>query len=174
MVDSKGIGILGSRRPKKDRPVAKPRPEATVEAAKKADLGRPPTELEFALQAGEISERLKAFEEGEAELERSLAAAEVQVNGRRVVLSRIRTQEHVGLLLAEATREQMDAEAHYRAWRARLGLEIVTRAKKEVPEWRVRQLIESEPNYLTYQQGLARAAANVLILKAVWETWGDE
>jgi hypothetical protein len=165
VVDSKGIGIMARRRTKKPPP---------AEEAPAADLGRPPKEPEFALRAGEVSERLKECEAVETHLEGVLAAAEVRVNGHRVVLSRIRTQEHVGLLLAEATREQMDAEAHYRAWRARLGLGIVTNAKKEVPEWRVRQLIESEPNYLTYQQGLARAAANVLALKAVWETWGDE
>jgi len=108
------------------------------------------------------------------DLEGQLASATVLVNGSRVRLAQLRTQEHVGLLLAEATREQGETEAHYRAWRARLGVEIVTKAQKDVPEWRVRQLIESEPNYLTYQTAIARAAANVLALRAVWETWGDE
>lgn len=195
MGDFKGIGIMRPRPTKTDRPAANPKVEpragATVEgdpwevhntklerAAREleGDLGRSPTALEFILDAPNIGERLKAAEVADhnAHLEGCLAKTEIRVNGARVVLSKIRTQEHAGLLLAEATREQMDAESHYRAWRARLGLELVTKAKKEVPEWRVRQLIESEPNYLTYRTAIARAAANVLALKAVWETWGDE
>ncbi len=163
MADKSQIGIMSNRRTKPDRPAAKPRPEATAEG----DLERFPT-------MGEIMAAKIDPIDHNAELEGDLAKAEVKVNGVRVVLSKIRTQEQVGLLLAEATREQLDAEAHYRVWRARLGLDIVTKAKKEVPEWRVRQLIESEPNFLTYKQGIARAVANVLALKAVWETWGDE
>lgn len=160
------IGIMRNRPTKADRPATKPRPEATVDG----DLGRLPTERQFEIDAPNPEEVL----EHNAELEGLLAKAEVVVNGHRVRLSQIRTQEQAGLLLAEATREQRDAEAHYRLWRARLGLELVTRAKKEIPEWRVRQLIESEANYLTYQTGISRAEANVLALKAVWETWGDE
>ena len=162
MADKSQIGIMSNRRTKPDRPAAKPRPEATV------DTGRSPAPNTT------IAELTGVDIDHNAELEGDLAKAEVKVNGVRVVLSQIRTQEQVGLLLAEATREQLDAEAHYRVWRARLGLDIVTKAKKEVPEWRVRQLIESEPNFLTYKQGIARAVANVLALKAVWETWGDE
>lgn len=165
MADLKSIGVMRPRPAKKDRPAGevKPRPEATAEG----DLvrGAAPYHLMTAKIDG-VGHN--------AELEGDLAKAEVTVNGRRVVLSTIRTQEHAGLLLAEATREQLDAEAHYRYWRAGLGCQIVTKAKKEVPEWRVRQLIESEPNYLTFQTAISRATANVLALKAVWETWGDD
>lgn len=165
MTDLKSIGVMRPRPTKKDRPVGevKPRPEATAEG----DLGRLPTMYEL------MTIKVDGVDHN-AELEGKLAEAVVVVNGQRVALSTIRTQEHAGLLLAEATREQLDTEAHYRAWRARLGCEIVTKAKKEVPEWRVRQLIESEPNYLTFQTAISRATANVLALKAVWETWGDD
>lgn len=171
MTDLKSIGVMRPRPTKKDRPVgeAKPRPEATAEG----DLGRPPTMYEL-MNVKIDPEHVYPGVDHNAELEGDLAKAEVTVNGRRVVLSTIRTQEQAGLLLAEATREQLDAEAHYRYWRAGLGCQIVTKAKKEVPEWRVRQLIESEPNYLTFQTAISRAVANVLALKAVWETWGDD
>lgn len=168
MVDPK-LGVLRPRPTKSSPPAAKvkPRPEATVEG----DLGRPPTMRE--LMAMELNPEDVAGDHN-AELEGALAESAVTVNGRRVVLSKIRTQEHAGLLLADATAEQIRTEGHYRAWRARLGLEIVTHAKKELPEWRVRQLIESKPNYLTYQEAIAKATGHVMALRAVWETWGDE
>lgn len=166
------LGIMRRRQTQPDRPAAKaakvdPRPEAT------ADLGRPPTNVELALDAGNISARVNAYTEAEAELEGVFANTTVVVNGRRVLLAKLRTQEHVGLLLAEATRELMDTEAHYRAWRARLGLEIVAKAAKGVSEWRVRQIIEADPNYLVYREAIAKATVHVKILETVWETWGD-
>lgn len=157
------FGILGNRKRKRgettkpDRPAAMPRPEATAEG----DLGRMPTMGELA--AGPDSD-----------LEGHLAAVTVTVYGRTIHVSKVRSQEQIGILLAEATREQMEAEAHFRAWRARQGIEIVRHSAKGVPEWRVRQLTEAEPDFLTYQTAIARATANTMVLRAVWETWGDE
>lgn len=73
-----------------------------------------------------------------------------------------------GCKLAEAERELIQAEAHYRAWRATFANEVCAKSKKGTPpEWRVRTKIESQPKFLVYKDGLAEAAYNVRLLSSI-------
>ncbi len=81
------------------------------------------------------------------------------------------TPDHIaewGLHLAEAERELAQADAHYRAWRARQGKTICDAAKKGAPsEWKVKQAIDSVPDFITYKNGIADAHYNVRLLSSV-------
>jgi hypothetical protein len=71
----------------------------------------------------------------------------------------------LGVLLAKAEREKVQAEAHYRAWRANLANEICKSSKKGTPpEWRVKAQVEADPNYLQFQNGIAEATRNTILL----------
>ena len=100
----------------------------------------------------------------------------LQVNGSDVIVDfeqillqlRDKALAKWGGILAEAERELAQADASYRAWRATFANEVCAKSKKGTPpEWRVKAKLESQPNFLTYKNGLADAAYNVRLLTSV-------
>lgn len=76
----------------------------------------------------------------------------------------------VGALLAKATREQMRAEAHYRAWRGRTTVQV-SESKPKWSEWKVKAHVDSGDEFALYKEGLARAAHNVIYLQALVDSF---
>lgn len=77
-----------------------------------------------------------------------------------------RTLAGWGWHLAEAQLERDKADASYRAWKAREG---ANGKKKGEPEWKVKQKIESSPNFMAYKEGIALANFNVALLSHLVE-----
>jgi len=74
-----------------------------------------------------------------------------------------------GNVWAAAIQERDDADAHYRAWRARTTGEIL-KADPKLAEWKVKSKIEAHPNFLKYKHATAIAEGNVIQCKATFES----
>ena len=95
----------------------------------------------------------------------------ITINGTDYTLSTLldvksRAALVLPIRLAEAEREQIQADAHYRAWRAK---ETLTRAAKKdkPPEWKVRAGIESSDGFLRLKEAIAQAQYNVTLLRGL-------
>ena len=71
-----------------------------------------------------------------------------------------------GKILAAAEEQQMLIDAEYRQWRAIYTSGLIERDRR-ITEWRTRNRIETEPEFLKFKTGLAVALKHVLILRAV-------
>ena len=69
-----------------------------------------------------------------------------------------------GRILADAEAEKITADAIYRQWRANQG-NAIRKAVKGLPEWRVKQRIESQEAFLRFKQAEAACERNVTILR---------
>lgn len=78
---------------------------------------------------------------------------------------------HWGEAWAAAEQELMEADAHYRGWRAKLGEEMLEGAAKAPAEWKVKQVIEASPKFLEIKGQLALAKRNVIMLRVHCEAF---
>lgn len=72
-----------------------------------------------------------------------------------------------GSVWSAAVQEIGDADAHYRHWRAQKANEVL-KADPKLPEWKVRNRIESDPKFLVYKHALAVADNHVTLAKATF------
>ena len=77
---------------------------------------------------------------------------------------------YFGELWAQAEQEDIAADAHYRAWRAAKGEELL-QANEKLAEWKVAQAIESSPKFATIKDRLALGRRNVIALRAHYEAF---
>ena len=68
---------------------------------------------------------------------------------------------------AEEERVQMDTV--YRKWRAHTGLKILEKDPKAA-EWKVRQMVEAEPQFEKLKYALARAVHNTTLTRGIYES----
>jgi len=73
-------------------------------------------------------------------------------------------------LWAEAEREEMAADTYYRAWRAKQG-EALLAADPKLAEWKVRQMIESDPQFEVIKQQMGLARRNTIAIKGHFEAF---
>jgi hypothetical protein len=69
-----------------------------------------------------------------------------------------------------AEKERIQAEAHYRAWRGRLTLDILAANEKEA-EWKVKAKIEADPKFLQYKDAMAMSEENAVLAKGIFESF---
>jgi hypothetical protein len=72
---------------------------------------------------------------------------------------------YYGDLWSQAEEEAIQADAHYRAWRAEYGEKLLNSDPK-LAEWKVKQKVEASPKFLAIKERLAKAKRNVTILRA--------
>lgn len=77
---------------------------------------------------------------------------------------------YFGSLWAEAEREEMAADTYYRAWRAKQG-EHLLNADPKLAEWKVRQMIEADPQFQVIKDQLALARRNTIALRGHYEAF---
>ena len=75
-----------------------------------------------------------------------------------------------GSVWAASEGEKARVDTHYRAWRAEFGKQLLE-ADGKLAEWKVKQQIEASPKFKRYKEGVATAARNSVMLKAVFESW---
>jgi hypothetical protein len=63
-----------------------------------------------------------------------------------------------GSVLASATREQMEADASYREWRALVSEEYST-----LSEAKIKAKIEAHPKFMIYKKALAKLEENIIL-----------
>jgi len=71
-----------------------------------------------------------------------------------------------GQHLASAEEQKILIDAEYRQWRAIYSSNLIQQDRK-ISEWRTRNKIEAEPEFLKFKTGQAMAEKHVLILRAV-------
>jgi len=69
---------------------------------------------------------------------------------------------------AAAERETIQADAHYRSWRAK-AWKAVANAKPKPPEHAIKASVEADPKFLQYKEAIAAAAENVTLAKGVFQ-----
>lgn len=69
-----------------------------------------------------------------------------------------------GELLAACREEQIKADAAYRKWRAQIAAQALRKDPK-IGEWKVNAKIESDDQFLTFKQAIAKVEYNVVALK---------
>lgn len=72
-----------------------------------------------------------------------------------------------GELWGQAESQRVEADSDYRFWRAQLGESILNKDPK-IPEWKAKQKIEASPKFQRYKDGIAKAARNATMLRAVF------
>ena len=72
-----------------------------------------------------------------------------------------------GELQSQAEEQKVMADTNYRLWRAGFGEAILSRDPK-MAEWKVKQKIEASPKFRTYKEGIAKAARNSTVLRAIF------
>ncbi len=76
-----------------------------------------------------------------------------------------------GEMHAAAEQELMEADAHYRGWRAKLGEEMLEGVAKPPAEWKVKQAIEASPKFVEIKGRLALAKRNAIMLRTHCEAF---
>jgi hypothetical protein len=69
---------------------------------------------------------------------------------------------------ASAAEQQMDVDAHYRAWRATRTRELLSEDPK-LAEWKLKAELESDPNFLKYKRAIAHAERAVILARGMFE-----
>jgi len=70
-----------------------------------------------------------------------------------------------GRMWAEAEAEKEVADARYRAWRAKFTKRVLEEGEK-LPEWKVKNMIESSKQFLAFKEEYAEAVRNSVMLRA--------
>ena len=70
--------------------------------------------------------------------------------------------------LAEAEYEACMVEAHYRAWAAEVGCQLLAKDGK-LAEWKVRQSMHDHPSYRHYKEAIAMSRRNVTMVQGIVE-----
>lgn len=71
---------------------------------------------------------------------------------------------------AAAEEEKIRVDASYRNWRAKEGEGIVNSVAK-VSEWKIKQLIESNPKFEKYKKAQALALRNTVLTRGIFESF---
>lgn len=75
-----------------------------------------------------------------------------------------------GALTASAESEKIRADAYYRSWRAKIGKQILKKDPK-LAEWKIKQIIESDEDFIKLKNSLAQATFNVVTCKSNFESF---
>ena len=75
-----------------------------------------------------------------------------------------------GRLWGAAEAEKELADARYRTWRAEYGKQTLD-ADPKLAEWKIKQKIESSPNFMSHKEAIATAQRNTVILKTRFESF---
>jgi len=73
-----------------------------------------------------------------------------------------------GKLTLQQLKEKVEAEAHYRHWRAKVGEKVLV-VDPKLAEWKVKQKVESDSSFLKYKTALALAEHNVTLAKSAFD-----
>jgi hypothetical protein len=74
---------------------------------------------------------------------------------------------------AAAVEEQENADAYYRAWRAKKHIEAAADPKKPNAEL-IKARVEAHPDFIKIKAGIARAAKNVVLAKGIHDSFGKK
>lgn len=78
-----------------------------------------------------------------------------------------------GNVWGAAEEEKLRVDAHYRQWRAKQG-EAAMVADAKQAEWKIKQSIEAQPDFLVYKEAAARAEGNVTKVRSLFEAFSKK
>lgn len=98
---------------------------------------------------------------------------QIEVNGQPITLDWESFEPaaglvHWGRVLAEAEADEVRVETEYRAWRASVGEQALKKDPK-LSEWKIKQKVESDPNFKGYREAVAVTIRNRILVQALYD-----